>query len=148
MSKVFLDSNIWLRFFAQDNPQFESVQKLMLMMENGHYLPYTSAIVFLEISFVMKTAYKQPKNKINSYLRSIFGIRNITIIDETDTKQALEISEKTGVKFSDCLIASQIPKDMTLVTFDKEFSKIKGLTVKTPAEVFRPLAPATSKMLS
>ena len=33
--------------------------------------------------------------------------------------------QKKAMKLGDCLIASQIPKDMILVTFDKEFDKIK-----------------------
>lgn len=135
MNKVFLDSNVWLRFFAQDNSQFESVQKLLAATENGQYFPYTSAIVLLEISYVLKTAYKQPKDKINAYLKSICGIRNITIIDKTNIKRSLEISEKTGIKFSDCLIASQIPKEAVLVTFDKEFARVGGIVCKTPAEL-------------
>lgn len=135
MSKIFLDSNIWLRFFVHDNTQFDSVQKLIAAIENGQRLPYTSAIVLLEIAYVLKTAYKQPKDKINRYLKSMCSIRNMTVIDKTNTKKALEILEKTGVKFSDCLIASQIPNGATLATFDKDFLKIKGLTIKTPAEI-------------
>lgn len=135
MSKIFLDSNIWLRFFAHDNAQFDSVQELITAVENGQHLPYTSAIVLLEIACVLKTVYKQPRDKVNQYLKSMLLIRNMTVIDKTNTKKALEILEKTGVKFSDCLIASQIPSGATLATFDKEFSKIRGLSAKTPAEI-------------
>lgn len=135
MSKIFLDSNIWLRFFAHDNTQFDSVQKLITAIENGQHLPYTSAIVLLEVAYVLKTAYKQPKGKVDEYLKAILLIRNMTVIDKTNTKKALEILEKTGIKFSDCLIASQIPNGAVLVTFDREFSKIKGFSTKTPAEI-------------
>ncbi len=135
MKKIFLDSNIWLRFFAHDNPQFDSVRNLISAIENGQYLPYASAIVLLEISYVLKTAYKQPKDKIDEYLKSVCEIRNITIIDKTNTKRALEILEKTGIKFSDCLIASQIKKGIILATFDRELSKIKNLNCQTPAKI-------------
>lgn len=135
MRKVFLDSNIWLRFFVQDNAQFDSVQKLLSAIESGQYLPYTSAIVLLEITYVLKTAYKQSKNKVDEYLKSICATRNITIIDKTSKKAALRTLEENGIKFSDCLIASQIPKGEILVTFDRDFDKIKNVSSKTPAEL-------------
>ena len=135
MSKLFLDSNIWLRFFVRDNPQYESVEKLISAIESGGYLPYTSAIVLLEVSYVLKTAYRQPKDKIIQYIQSIWDLRNITIVEKTNSKEALKILKRTGIKYSDCLIASQLTAGMLLVTFDKEFSKIKGLTIKTPAQI-------------
>ncbi|MDO8515248.1 MAG: PIN domain-containing protein [bacterium] len=135
MKKLFLDSNIWLRFFLKDNDQFESTQKLISAIEEGKFKPYASAIVLLEVTYVLKSVYKLPAEKIIKILDSICDLRNITIIEKTNSKIALKFMENFNIKYSDCLIASQIKKDIILVTFDREFSKIKSVNCKTPAQI-------------
>ncbi|MEK7127468.1 MAG: PIN domain-containing protein [Patescibacteria group bacterium] len=135
MRKIFLDSNIWLRFFLKDNDQFESTQKLIVATEEGRFKPYSSAIILLEVAYVLKSVYKLPAEKIIEMLDSICELRNVTIIEKTNSKMALKFMEKFNIKYSDCLIASQVKKDIILVTFDREFSKIKGLNCQTPSQI-------------
>lgn len=135
MIKIFLDSNIWIRYFLQDNSQFEEVDKLIIAIEEGKFSSYISAIVLLEICFVLQRYYKYPKNNLEPYLQAVLKLRNLTIIEKTNTSKALSYFHEHNTKFSDCLIASQIPKDMILVTFDKEFDKVKDISSKTPIEL-------------
>lgn len=135
MTKIFLDTNVWLRFFLQDNDQFASVEKLITAIEAGKFLPYTSSIIFLELVFVLSKTYGLSKEKVNDYLDAILETRNITLIEKTNTKKSLNFFAKYNVKFSDCLIASQIPTGITLVSFDQEFLKIKGINTKTPEQI-------------
>lgn len=135
MTKIFLDSNIFLRAFLQDNDQSSSVKQLLEVIEEGRFSPYTSSIVLIEISFVLSRTYKKTREEIIDYLESILETRNITILEETDSPLALMYYKKSGIKFSDCLIASQVSQEMILITFDRDFSKIKGFTTKTPAEI-------------
>lgn len=134
MTKIFLDSNIWLRYFLKDNNQFESVEKLLNSIEEGKFLPYTSSIVLMEVCFVLSRTYKMTRDEITKYLESILETRNITILEETNSKIAFSYYKKFGIKFSDCLIASQTPKDMVFITYDSDFSKIKSLNVKDPSK--------------
>lgn len=133
--KLFLDTNVLLRVFLEDNPpQLEICKKLISQIEEGKYNVYTSSTVFLEMSYVLKSVYKIPYQEIIKILESVFEIRGITIIEKTNTKKALEIYKNYRIKFTDCLIASQLPKDIILVSFDEELSKIKEITVKTPQD--------------
>lgn len=135
MTKIFLDTNVWLRFFLHDNDQFASVEKLITAIEEGKFLPYTSSIVFLELVFVLGKTYGLPKEKVANYLEAIRETRNLTLIEKTNTKKALGLFAKHSVKFSDCLIASQISTNMVLVTFDQEFLKMKSIKSKAPEEI-------------
>lgn len=135
MTKIFLDTNIWLRFFLQDNEQFASVEKLITAVEEGKFLPYTSSIVFLELVFVLGKTYDLSKEKVKDYLEAILETRNLTLIEKTNTKKSLSFFAKYNVKFSDCLIASQIPTGVTLVSFDQEFLKIRDINTKTPEQI-------------
>lgn len=134
--KLFLDTNVLLRFFLKDVPdQFEYCRELIAAIEEGRFLPYTSAIVFLEISYVLKSVYKLPFEEVLKILDAILTIRNLTVMDKTDVKKALKLYKKYKIKFTDCLIAFQIPKQTTLVSFDLDFSKVDEINVKKPQEL-------------
>ncbi|MCR4306058.1 MAG: PIN domain-containing protein [Candidatus Daviesbacteria bacterium] len=134
--KIFLDTNFLLRLFLKDNDQqFKICYQLISQIEEGLFKPYTSGIVFLEMSYVLKSVYKIPFQEINKILYSVFEIRGLTIIERTKTKQSLELFKKYKIKFTDCLIAAQLPKGNILVSFDQELSKIKEITVKTPQQL-------------
>ena len=68
-------------------------------------------------------------------INKILAIRNLTLIETTNTKDALKIHEKYGVKYPDCLIATQVPQGAKLVTYDEDFSKIEGILSFKPSSL-------------
>lgn len=134
--KLFLDTNVLLRVFLEDNQQqLTTCKQLIAQIEEGKFSVYTSGIIFLEMSYVLKSVYQIPYQEIIQILSSVFEIRGITIIEKTNTKLALEMYKKYKIKFTDCLIASQLPKDTILVSFDEELSKLREITVKNPQQI-------------
>lgn len=101
----------------------------------GKIVPYTSNIVLLEIVFILTRQYKFPKNDVRKDLEKLINLRNLTLIETADTKDAVRLFGNTNIKFSDCYISTQIPTGVTLVTYDKDFKKISSISAKTPAEV-------------
>ena len=136
MTKLFLDTNVWVRYLIKDEPkQFVTVKNLLALVEEGKYQPYISSIVLLELSYVLKSVYSFAFSEIVDALESVVAVREITIIEATNSALALAFFKTHKIKFTDCLLASQIRKDIILVTFDEELRKIKKLTIKTPEEV-------------
>lgn len=136
MKNIFVDTNVWLRFFLADQKeQYQQAVELLEACQTGNLRPYTSSIVFLEVHYVLKGFYKLTYQETLVYLQRIRSTRDITVIDTTDIDVALGYFKIYRVKFSDCLIASQLREDIILVTFDKELKKIKEINTKTPAEV-------------
>ena len=135
MVKVFIDSNIFIRLLTQDDPQkASSCTRFFENIEQGRLRPYISNVIILEILFVLKKLYKFPKAKVVEDINTILSLRNLTIIEKTDTLAALTLYKKHNIKFGDCLIATQIPKGVKLVSYDTEFAKLK-ITTATPAEL-------------
>lgn len=133
MKKLFLDTNVWLRFFLKDEvKQYETVYRLIAQIESGRFRAYTSSIVFLEISYVLKSLYHFTHREIDDVFRAIKEVRGLTVVDETDIDKTLVYWRKYQIKFSDCLIASQIQKGMELITFDEEMAKINEVVTKKP----------------
>lgn len=134
--KIFIDTNIWVRFFIQDVPdQYEITKNLLSRVEAGELRAYTSAIVLLELQFVLQKIYKLSLAGVLEVFEVIKKVREMTIIEKTNFGLALEFYRKYKIKFPDCLISSQIPQNTILVSFDEELSKIKEITVKKPQEI-------------
>lgn len=134
--KILLDTNIWIRYVIRDNEkQYDTVINLIRANEEGLIQIYSSSIVFLEISYVLKNIYHFKFEEILEVLHSITQTKGITIIQGTDVELALIYFEKYRVKFTDCLIAGQLKEKIILTTFDKEFKKVKEVMSRTPQEV-------------
>lgn len=135
MDKIFLETSVFIRYFTADEPKkFKDCVKLLETIENGKLRPYTSNIVIFEILFVLTRLYRFSKEEVLDGIKKILGIRNLTLIEATNTKEALKLFEKYNIKYPDCLIATQVPAGVKLVSYDADFSRIGKLNIVTPAE--------------
>jgi len=134
--KLFLDTNIFLRFLLNDaQKSYEEVVQLFEKIEEGKIKPYTSNIVILEIIFVLTKTLKVNQKVVLKDIEALLSMRGLTLIDKTHTKKALRVYKETCIKYADCLIATQIPSDMRLCTYDQEFSRIKSLKTCKPGDI-------------
>lgn len=130
MIKVFLETSFFIRFFTKDDEQkFKDCLKLLELVESGKFRPYISNVVIQEVLFVLTKLYKFSKFQVLKDLDHILSIRNLVLIEQTNTKKALMFFKKFTIKYGDCLIATQVPKDCRLVTYDADFKKIEFLKI-------------------
>ena len=136
MIKIFIDTSIFIRFLTKDVPEkYSECESLFKLAQDGEVKSYISSFVLFETVFVLTRQYKIHKSEILQMVHQILKIRNITLIETTDTIEALRIYGKYNIKYGDCVIAAQLPKGMTLVTYDADFSKIPSLKSITPADI-------------
>lgn len=136
MTKLFLDTNIFLRFMVPENQtSFSECAKIGELAEKGQIIPYVSSIVIQEIIYTLLRTYKFSRQEVLKKLPLVFELRNLTMIEKTDTLKAFKLYAKYNIKFGDCLIAAQIPKNLTICTYDLDFQKIPGLLTQTPSEI-------------
>ena len=133
--KVFIDTSVFIRFFTHDDPEkYSDCKDFFRLIESGKLRPYTSNVVILEIVYVLKQLYKFPLTDVITATKGIINIRNMTLIEKTNTPYALEVFEKAFIKYGDSLIASQLPANTKLVTYDKEFTKLKKIATVEPKD--------------
>lgn len=138
VTKIFLDTSIFIRFLTRDiEEKYEECKELLALVESGRIKPYISNIVLAEIVFVLTRQYKFPKVEILKDSETILQTRNLTLLEETDTPQALKLYKKYNIKYQDCLIVTQLPRGVTIATYDKDFSKVKSLSAATPEEILK-----------
>ena len=134
--KAFIDTSVFIRFFTNDDPEkFQDCLEFFEVVESGKIRPYISQVVIFEIVFVLSRLYSFPKEKILLAIDEICNIRNITVIEVTNTRSALDLYGVYSIKYQDCLIVTQIPQGCTLVTYDDEFKRVPTITPRTPMEL-------------
>jgi len=137
INKIFIDTSVFIRFLTKDDTsKYEECKDLFVSIEKGALRPYISQVVILEIIFVLTRLYSFPKAKVMDAIDEIYKLRNITVIEKTSTKKALKMFSAHKIKYQDCLIATQLPKNTALITYDKEFDKIINLSSMTPDQIF------------
>lgn len=126
MVRVFLDTNVLLRYVVVDDPKkYEEVASFFEAVSQGKVIPYLSSVVLMEAGFILKSFYKKDKGVIVEVIKKFSRMRGVVIVDKTDLKLALRYLDKYKVKFSDCLIASSIPKGVKVFSYDDDFRKMK-----------------------
>jgi len=136
MRKLFLDTNVFLRFFLKDNEkQYQDVCKIFSKIEEGEFKPYTSAIVFLEFNYVARKIYKLSISETIGFIEAIRKMRGMTIIKKTDINKAINFYRRYKIKLGDCFIAAQVAKGTMLITYDQDFGKVKEIISKTPEAI-------------
>lgn len=138
MRKIFLDTSIFIRYLTQDSQEKYTVCSLLIdQIQTGTIKPYISNIVILETFFVLNRTYRFPRETILAMIDDMLALRNLTLIEVTKTKPALKLYQQHKIKFPDCLIVTQIPGGVTLVSYDHEFSKITSLSLATPDAIIK-----------
>ena len=108
-----------------DREKFGEVVSFFEFVAKGEIMPYLSSVVLLELGFVLKSVYKFTKLEIMDVINHVVKMRGVVIVDKTNLKLALEYLDKYKVKFSDCLIASSVPKGVKIFSYDSDFKKMK-----------------------
>lgn len=135
-NKVCIDTSVFIRFLTQDDAEkYPDCLDFFQRIEQGKLRPYISQVVILEIIFVLSRLHSFSKKQVLAAIDQIYNIRNITVIETTDTRKALELYGLYTIKYQDCLIVTQIPQNCTLVTYDAEFKAIPKITALTPKEI-------------
>jgi predicted nucleic-acid-binding protein len=135
MNKIFLDTNIWIRPLVEDSKQSTEIINLIKAVDQGQFQPYTSNIVLLEVNFVLQSVYKAKSSSVITDIQNILKTKSLVLIEKTRFKEAIKLHQQTRVKLTDCLIATQLPPNTTLITYDQDFQKLPGVTSKTPKQL-------------
>ena len=123
---VFLDTNIWLRYFIGDEKDhLEVVQEIFKNNDEGKLRIATSTFVLSEFIYTERSFYKISKVSVVEDLEAIQMVRGIWIIEHTDFPSSFQLFKKSQAnKWSDCVIVSQVPEDYIFCSFDEGLEKL------------------------
>ncbi|MCP4682504.1 MAG: type II toxin-antitoxin system VapC family toxin [Desulfobacterales bacterium] len=126
--KVYLiDTNVVLRYLLGDHPEFSpKAAAFMSDVFEGIKKAEIRDVVIVECIYVMEKYYGVPKNDIVEKLSGILNFSGIVNSDKAEILKALMDYAGINIDIVDCILAAHSSPEKPLVSFDKDFKKIKA----------------------
>ncbi|MCL1875495.1 MAG: PIN domain-containing protein [Synergistaceae bacterium] len=127
MEEIFVDSNVFLRFYAEDDEaQGEAAEKMFCTGVERKIDLITGPPVFFEVAWSLKKGFNWPNHKILEALEAMTAIPNMKILDRDLVVGAIMLAKETGQGFPDAYIAATArSRAAKVATFNKKhFSKL------------------------
>jgi predicted nucleic acid-binding protein len=136
MKSVYLDTNVLVRFVTgEPEKQAQEVAKLVCSAESGKIRLCVLPIVLAEAVYVLNGFYQHPRAKVSAALAHLLGCPGFHSPEHDRMIESLELFATTKIDFADCYLAAASKMDHTaVVSFDRDFDKIPGVTRKPPGE--------------
>lgn len=127
MKRLFVDTNIFIRYFVQDNPeQLDKVNRLLEKAKTKDVILIVLPEVLFEIEFVLRSFYKIEKNKRIDHLASIVESSYIEVPSRQIVINTLSLYKKHAVSIIDCWVyATAYHENGDIASFDTDFKKLK-----------------------
>ncbi len=128
---VFVDTNVFLRFFVKDvEPFYQKARELFEKAENGIVTLETNDMVIAEIVWVLESYYGFTKAEIKEVIDTILETKNIKVVNHSRLKEAVNTYASGKMDFIDAYNIAYIRTKgyRKVATFDvKHFKNIEGI---------------------
>lgn len=134
--KYFIDTNIFVRFFVPDDFH-KDCKAVLSAFKAGELKGFTSALVLMEVQYVLNKFYNFPKKEVVQALEVITSLQNLKIEETIHFRAGLQLYKDYNVKFIDCLIAALLKpreENVIIVSYDRDFDKL-GIKRREPKEL-------------
>ena len=129
---IGIDTNVLVRYFAQDDEAQLRTVLAMLMKKNATF--FVPDLVLVEVDWVLSTLYNWTPDEVAEAFGRMLTVHNLIFEDEGRIRGALR-ALRQGADLSDELIVDRC-RDMgckSLASFDKDMLKRHRGFVMTPA---------------
>jgi predicted nucleic acid-binding protein len=129
MKKFYLDTNIIVRLIANNNTtQHHQAKKIFKEIETGKKNVYLSLLVINEVLWILSRYYKIKRTVFVPSLIKLFSLKNIKTweVKKSSLFFILEGYQKSSFDFTDLYLSYKAGKLAKIVSFDKDFDKLKA----------------------
>jgi predicted nucleic acid-binding protein len=128
MKRLFVDANVFLRFFTgDDRSQHGSAEKLFREAATGDASLVTGPPVLFEIAWTLRSAYDLPREKVLDVLSRIASLPGLELADGPVVEEAISVAKTSGKEFADSYILASSRRlgAVAVATFNrKDFLKM------------------------
>lgn len=131
MTRIFVDTNVFLRFLTLDDAgQGELAERLFRSAAAGEVALVTGPPVLFELAWTLRRAYRMPRDRTLTILTSMLAWEGLTLVDRPLVEAALERARRAGEEFADAyLVATAEAEGAAVATFDQRDFRALGATL-------------------
>lgn len=137
MTRVFVDTNVFLRFLTRDDDrQSDAAEGLLRDAAAGGVRLVTGPPVLFELAWTLRRAYKVSREGSLEILASVLAIEGLEIVDDALVAAAIERARAAGQEFADAYIAASVDAAgaTTIATFNaNDFTRLGAQVYAWPA---------------
>ena len=123
MTAVFVDANVFLRFFTiDDEGQHQRAAGILHKAAAGKLELVTGPPVLFEIAWTLRSAYSQPREVVLDVLSRMAALPALRMLDAALVEDAISLARSSGQEFADAYIlaSSRQAKADGIATFNKK----------------------------
>ena len=127
MKTVGFDTNVLLTLKLKREHGYTKAKALLTDCLDEKIRIYLPLLVILEAEWVLRSFYRQSKEKIIEFLEELILINQVILDDKDEVKLSLNLYKHSkGVSFTDSLIVTQNKNQKVdeFLTFDSQLSKL------------------------
>ena len=137
MALPFLDTNVLLRHLLQDHPQ-QSLRATAYLarIEHGEIKVRTADTVVFEAVFTLQRQYGVSKEEIRNNLLPILELPGIVLPGKRRLRKVFDLYVDLNLPFADAYHVALMQRLglRHIISFDKEFDRVPGVTRVEPGE--------------
>lgn len=135
MEKIFIDTNIFLRYLTRDEiSKYEKCREIFKKAVAGGILLTTSAMVVAELIWTLLSYYKVPKADVIEKVSIIVGTESLHIPDKDTIVDALVLYGRKNIDYIDAYNAILMRRKAIseIYSYDSDFDAIEGIRRREP----------------
>ncbi len=135
MEKVFVDTNLFLRYLTKDDPgKYERCRAVFKKAVGGKVSLLTSEMVIAELIWTLLSYYRVPKAEVIEKVSIIISTPNLHVVDRTIIADALVLYSQKNIDFIDAYNAlfMKFHGLEKIYSYDEDFDAIEGIERKEP----------------
>jgi len=132
MKRVFVDSNVFLRFFEGDDPeQLERADSLFKAAARAELELVTGPPVLFEVAWTLRTSYELSREETLDVMTTVLALPGLDLIDRSLVDDAVRRAVESGQEFADAYIAASIAPSVSesIATFNRRHFEKLGITI-------------------
>jgi predicted nucleic acid-binding protein len=134
MNHYHVDANILIRLLRGDDvSQTAAVRKLFESAAEGRASLILSAVTFSEVYYALRRSYKLGRVEVAEALVVVLESPHLVIEHRARLLDALQRTKQYNIDFGDAyLAAAAVEARQAVVSFDRDFRKIKDVELLVP----------------
>jgi predicted nucleic acid-binding protein len=130
MALPFLDTNVFVRHFTQDNADHSPpASQLLMRIARGQQQVRTADTVVFETVFLLEKQYRHPKATIRANLLPLLTLPGIVLPGKERFEKVFDYYVSRNLPFADAYhVVLMEDEGLTeIITFDEDFDRIPGI---------------------
>jgi predicted nucleic acid-binding protein len=105
-SRSFVDTNIFLRFFANDLPdKAERARSLIASFDSGEISAVTSAAVIFEVAYTLRSYYRRSRRETRDAIEFMLSLPGLEVERHAELSEAIRLFDEERVSLADAFNA-------------------------------------------